>query len=151
MRVQVRAAYRRKGWGFTDPQQISQCAKEGYVEKLRAQEGEGCHMWGSLAVNKVAGNFHFAPGKSFQNGPVHVHDLVPFRGKTFDTSHTIKKLSFGHEYPGMRNPLDGTRVAKPTPADVLGGARPHNSGAYQYFLKVWLILINLAIHPLEVI
>ncbi len=49
----MRAAYRRKGWGFTDPQQISQCAKEGFVEKLRAQEGEGCHMWGSLAVNKV--------------------------------------------------------------------------------------------------
>lgn len=45
--------YRRKGWGFTDPQQIAQCAKEGFVEKLRAQEGEGCHMWGSLAVNKV--------------------------------------------------------------------------------------------------
>ncbi len=51
---QVRAAYRRKGWGFTDPQQIAQCAKEGFMEKLRAQEGEGCHMWGSLAVNKVS-------------------------------------------------------------------------------------------------
>lgn len=50
---QVRAAYRRKGWGFTDPQQIAQCAKEGFLEKLRAQEGEGCHLWGSLAVNKV--------------------------------------------------------------------------------------------------
>lgn len=51
--VQVRSAYRRRGWGFTDPQQISQCAKEGFVEKLKAQEGEGCHMWGTLAVNKV--------------------------------------------------------------------------------------------------
>ena len=51
--LQVRSAYRRRGWGFTDPQQISQCAKEGFVEKLKAQEGEGCHMWGTLAVNKV--------------------------------------------------------------------------------------------------
>ena len=134
---QVRAAYRRRGWGFTDPQQIAQCAKEGFVEKLLAQEGEGCHLWGTLAVNKVrvhscpeielaerhttcalsqllaatssfawlwwlsnglqmrnnsgskgcsaagwsqvAGNFHFAPGKSFQQGAVHVHDLVPFQ------------------------------------------------------------------------
>ena len=50
---QVRAAYRRKGWGFTDPQQIAQCAKEGFMEKLRAQEGEGCHIWGNLNVNKV--------------------------------------------------------------------------------------------------
>ena len=23
------------------------------MEKLKAQEGEGCHMWGTLAVNKV--------------------------------------------------------------------------------------------------
>ena len=28
--------------------------------------GEGCHMVGKLLVNKVAGNFHIAPGKSFQ-------------------------------------------------------------------------------------
>lgn len=52
--LQVRSAYRRRGWGFTDPQQISQCAKEGFVEKLKAQEGEGCHTWGTLAVNKAS-------------------------------------------------------------------------------------------------
>ena len=23
------------------------------MEKLKAQEGEGCHMWGTLAVNKA--------------------------------------------------------------------------------------------------
>ena len=39
--VQVRSAYRRRGWGFTDPQQIAQCAKEGFVEKLREQAGRG--------------------------------------------------------------------------------------------------------------
>ena len=125
----ARRCGRRTGgaaWGFTDPQLIGQCAKEGFVEKLLAQDGEGCHLWGTLAVNKVpaptcilhiepyfciqrvpaqfadrenaqeaaacmayvlsgcchaqvAGNFHFAPGKSFQQGAVHVHDLVPFQ------------------------------------------------------------------------
>ena len=30
------------------------------------QAGEGCHLYGKLLVNKVAGNFHIAPGKSFQ-------------------------------------------------------------------------------------
>lgn len=49
----MRAAYRRKGWAFTDPQQIDQCAKEGYITKLKEQEGEGCNMWGTLNVNKV--------------------------------------------------------------------------------------------------
>ena len=51
--MQVRSAYRRRGWGFTDPQQIAQCAKEGFVEKLREQAGEGCHLWGVLNVNKA--------------------------------------------------------------------------------------------------
>lgn len=51
---QVRSAYRTKGWAFTDPQQIEQCAKEGYVTKLRDQAGEGCHMWGEIKINKVA-------------------------------------------------------------------------------------------------
>ena len=79
---------------------------------------------------QVAGNFHFAPGKSFQQGSMHVHDLVPFRGLEFDTSHIIDKLSFGLEYPGMTNPLDKTRVSKQNTRNPAGRA-----GAYQYFLK----------------
>ena len=51
---QVRAAYRRKGWAFTDPQGIEQCAKEGFSKALQDQAGEGCHMWGVLSVNKVS-------------------------------------------------------------------------------------------------
>lgn len=128
---EVRAAYRRKGWGFTDPQQIAQCAKEGFMEKLRAQEGEGCHIWGNLDVNKVAGNMHFAPGKSFQQGAMHTHDLVPFGNLTFDLSHKIEKLSFGKEYPGMANPLDGVAVSKYNTRNPQG-----LTGTYQYFLKV---------------
>ena len=80
---------------------------------------------------QVAGNFHFAPGKSFQQGAVHVHDLVPFRDVVFDTSHIIDKLSFGVEYPGMANPLDKTRITKENVRNPAG-----LPGAYQYFLKV---------------
>lgn len=83
------------------------------------------------ASMQVAGNFHFAPGKSFQQGAVHVHDLVPFRDVLFDTSHIIDKLSFGVEYPGMTNPLDRTRVSKQNTRNPSG-----LPGAYQYFLKV---------------
>ena len=32
------------------------------MEKLKAQEGEGCHMWGTLAVNKVP----FLPASTLQ-------------------------------------------------------------------------------------
>ena len=40
-------------------------------------------------------------------------------------SHTINKLSFGHDYPGSKNPLDGLLM----PSDRF-------SMAYKYFLKV---------------
>ena len=33
-----------------------------------------------VSLHQVAGNFHFAPGKSFQQHHVHVHDLQPFSG-----------------------------------------------------------------------
>ena len=121
----VREAYRIKGWAFSDPDGIEQCQDEGFSEKLRAQSGEGCNIYGTLEVNKVAGNFHFAPGKSFQHGSMHVHDLMPFRTNKFDMSHSVAKLSFGADFPGVVNPLDGVR------RDMAGDA-----GMYQYFLKV---------------
>ncbi len=80
---------------------------------------------------QVAGNLHFAPGKSFQQGAMHVHDLVPFPDKNFDLSHTIKSLSFGQPYPGMHNPLDGNSVNQ-TVSPQSGGS----TGMWQYFLKV---------------
>jgi hypothetical protein len=122
---EVRESYRLKGWAFSDPEAIEQCAKEGFSENLRLQSDEGCAIYGYLDVNKVAGNFHFAPGKSFQHGNMHVHDLMPFHTKKFDMSHRISKVSFGADFPGVVNPLDGVE------RDMQGDA-----GAYQYFLKV---------------
>jgi hypothetical protein len=55
----------------------------------------------------VAGNFHFAPGKSFQSQHNHVHDLQPFKTGVFNVSHEIHRISFGKEFPGIINPLDG--------------------------------------------
>lgn len=128
---EVRSAYRKKGWAFTDPQGIAQCAEEGFSKALQEQAGEGCHMWGAISINKVAGNVHFAPGKSFQQGNMHVHDLVPFPDKNFDLSHTITKLTFGKGYPGQQNPLDGVFINQTTSA-----ASQAATGMWQYFLKV---------------
>lgn len=72
----VRERYRVRGWAFGNLDGIEQCKREGYSTKLREQMGEGCNIYGFLEVNKVAGNFHFAPGKSFQQGNMHVHDLM---------------------------------------------------------------------------
>jgi hypothetical protein len=38
---------------------------------------------------------------------MHVHDLQPFKNLKFNLSHTINRLSFGKDFPGIVNPLDG--------------------------------------------
>lgn len=85
----------------------------------------------SPQVNKVAGNFHFAPGRSYQQGSMHVHDIAPFGDAKMDFSHTVHKLSFGLNYPGMKNPLDNVKVKQAQLTSAEDG-----TGMYQYFLKV---------------
>eukprot|EP00898_Chlorokybus_atmophyticus_P008283 jgi/Chlat1/8456/Chrsp80S07865 len=122
---EVREAYRKKGWAFNTGEGIEQCIREGFITHIRAQAGEGCNVYGYLEVNKVAGNFHFAPGKSFSQANMHVHDLMPFQGMEFNVSHVINKLSFGADFPGVRNPLDGVVHSQM----AVGGM-------HQYFIKV---------------
>ncbi|XP_025920489.1 endoplasmic reticulum-Golgi intermediate compartment protein 3 isoform X3 [Apteryx rowi] len=172
----VREAYRRRGWAFKNPDTIEQCKREGFSQKMQEQKNEGCQVYGFLEVNKVAGNFHFAPGKSFQQSHVHVHDLqsfgldndimlpgqplslflrprsattlvlnlcfpvsegchlhncfwiylsLPCPGSKINMTHYIKHLSFGRDYPGIVNPLDGTDVTA-----------QQASMMFQYFVKV---------------
>ncbi|XP_021743536.1 endoplasmic reticulum-Golgi intermediate compartment protein 3-like [Chenopodium quinoa] len=122
---EVREAYRKKGWAVSNPDLIDQCKREGFLQKVKGEEGEGCNIYGFLEVNKVAGNFHFAPGKSFQQSGVHVHDLLAFQKDSFNISHKINRLTFGDYFPGVVNPLDGVTWTHNTP-----------NGMYQYFLKV---------------
>ena len=51
------------------------------------------------ASRQVAGNFHFAPGRSFQHAHMHVHDLMSFTVGNFNITHQINHLSFGEDYP----------------------------------------------------
>ena len=129
----VREAYRKKGWAFSNPDAITQCKNEGFSEMLDEVKDEGCQVYGYLMVQKVAGNFHLAPGKSFQNHHMHVHDLVLFKEGKFNLAHTIKKLSFGNEFPGVINPLDGVTKVPPAPTDP--NVKSQQS-MYQYFIKV---------------
>jgi hypothetical protein len=121
----VREAYRKKGWAMTNADLIDQCKREGFLQKIKDEDGEGCNIYGFLEVNKVAGNFHFAPGKSFQQANVHVHDLLAFQKDSFNISHKINRLTFGDYFPGVVNPLDRAQWIQESP-----------SGMYQYFLKV---------------
>lgn len=44
-------------------------------------------------MNKVIGNFHLSPGRSFQANAMHVHDLVPYLqdGNKHDFGHIINR------------------------------------------------------------
>jgi len=122
---EVREAYRKKGWAMTNADLIDQCHREGFIEKVKEEAGEGCNVYGQLEVNKVAGNFHFAPGKSFQQSAMHLLDLMGFVTDSFNVSHTINELSFGAHFPGAVNPLDGVKSIQNS-----------EHGMYQYFIKV---------------
>jgi hypothetical protein len=61
-----------------------QCKREGFIRKIKDAEGEGCNVHGSLEVNKVAGKFDFALGKSFQQSNVHGHDLLGFQQGSYN-------------------------------------------------------------------
>jgi endoplasmic reticulum-Golgi intermediate compartment protein 3 len=126
---EVREAYAQASWAFGRGEGVEQCMREHYAERLDEQRHEGCRIEGGLRVNKVIGNFHLAPGRSFSNGNMHVHDLKNYwdtgsEGLTHDFTHTIHHLRFGPQLPAQimkklgtksvpftnhhLNPLDGT-------------------------------------------
>ncbi|CAI5954467.1 unnamed protein product [Closterium sp. NIES-65] len=122
---EVREAYNKRGWAFNNADAIEQCKREDLIDKIQAQVGEGCNMYGVLEVNKVAGNFHFAPAKVFYTAGISIFDLVMFHDTVFNISHTVNSLSFGAKFPGAVNPLDTTQWVQ-----------EGESGMYQYFVKV---------------
>ena len=50
----MREAYRKKGWAFKSHENIEQCKREGYGEKMKSQQNEGCMVYGFIEVNKVS-------------------------------------------------------------------------------------------------
>ncbi|KOS19244.1 Uncharacterized protein ESCO_000915 [Escovopsis weberi] len=134
--AEVRDAYALASWAFGRGENVEQCEREHYAERLDEQREEGCRINGLLQVNKVVGNFHIAPGRSFSNGNMHVHDLknyrdVPAGVKRHDFTHLIHSLRFGPQLPesvtknlGKKplpwtnhhlNPLDNTRQTAADP------------------------------------
>lgn len=138
---EVRDAYSNVNWGFSQAQRVKQCEDEGYSEKLEAQRREGCRVEGIIRVNKVVGNFHVAPGRSFTRGHMHAHDLNSYFGTSDDAKHTmeheIHHLRFGPQLPDElsqrwkwtnhhhTNPLDSTKQNTDDPNYM-----------FQYFVKI---------------
>lgn len=120
---EVREAYRKKGWSFSVRENIVQCTKEGFVGTVDSQEGEGCRIYGHIAVPRVAGNFHFSPGTGFKHASV--ADLFGFTLTKWNVSHIINDLSFGDKFPSATYPLNGVQKFL-----------QEGTGMYQYYAKV---------------
>lgn len=99
----VRKGYALKEWTIENYDHIEQCRREGYSELLQFKTHEGCIIYGDVSVNKVQGNFHFAPGTSMQSGNMHVHDIrsIGSHLSEMDFSHSINQLTFGDIYKGF--------------------------------------------------
>ncbi|CAE6400736.1 unnamed protein product [Rhizoctonia solani] len=92
----VRQAYLTKGWSFDDPNMIEQCVAEHWTTYIHEQNTEGCRLSGRVRINKVTGNFHFSPGRSFLSQRGHAYDLVPYLkdGNHHDFGHYIHEFHF---------------------------------------------------------
>lgn len=103
-------------------EEIDQCIDEV------SRANPGCNIHGSILVQKVAGNFHFAPGRSFsqehETHVHHIHEFNPMLVSRFNTSHIIHSLSFGERIPFVEYPLDSH-------AQYTNGMAIH-----KYFIKV---------------
>lgn len=118
----VRDLYRKRGWNFL-PDRISQCADEGFARNLRAQQKEGCNIYGSVAVPKVAGNLHFVPHEAAARWEPSFDNVVS--GQFFNVSHTINSFYVGEAKPGGGDPLENTRQIYDA-----------DTGMHQYFVKL---------------
>lgn len=96
---------------------------EDMVKNVRQAlaNGEGCRVYGTLDVQRVAGNFHI----SVHGLNIFVAQMIFEGANHVNVSHIIHDLSFGPKYPGIHNPLDGT-------SRILRGA----SGTFKYYIKI---------------
>lgn len=125
----VKRAYGRKGWHLSDTDTVQQCKK---TSKIQEDDGEGCNVHGIVALDTGGGNFHLAPGRSFEGAPntdgvSNIFELLMKTYEQWNVSHTVHKLRFGDVYPGRINQLDGQKRS-------IGDSY----GMYQYYFKVRL-------------
>uniref|UniRef100_A0A1B0C8U8 Endoplasmic reticulum-Golgi intermediate compartment protein 3 n=1 Tax=Lutzomyia longipalpis TaxID=7200 RepID=A0A1B0C8U8_LUTLO len=120
-------AYRAKRWNPV-PEDFVQCQNEKMSSRTHSDNAlkEGCQIYGTMEVNRMGGSFHIAPGQSFSINHVHIHDVQPYTSSSFNTSHTIKHLSFGERI----------NFANTHPLDELHVAADEGAMMFQYYIKI---------------
>ncbi|XP_043914840.1 endoplasmic reticulum-Golgi intermediate compartment protein 2-like isoform X1 [Protopterus annectens] len=105
--------------------------KKPESEVLAVGSHNACRIYGSLKINKVAGNFHITLGRSIALRSAHAHLSYTLSEEEYNFTHRIDHVSFGKYVPGLINPLDGTeKLTK------------KNLHMYQYFVVVVPTKVN---------
>lgn len=135
----VRVAYAAAEWAFYDGENIEQCEREGYVQRMkqRIADSEGCRVAGQANINRIAGNLHFAPGVQLTKLGVHTHDLslwLKYPDK-FSVDHEIRHFSFDRP-PREQVPASLATEALLHPLDGLKFAQGRKHHVALYFLQV---------------
>ena len=68
---------------------------------------DACRIFGSLILNKVAGNFHITAGHSLALPRGHIHISAFMSESDYNFTHRINRFSFGDPSPGIVHPLEG--------------------------------------------
>jgi hypothetical protein len=91
-----------------------------------------------IEVNKVQGNFHFAPGHGFQHSNLHIHDVQAFAGHFQDLrfGHVVHDLRFGDWYEGFVSPLSGVERGLGNGGSSYQQQQQQQPTNFQYFIKV---------------
>ena len=132
----IKVAYHKKGWGITNIGEFEQCKREGIdgtKEKEAMERGEGCNIAGYMQIKRSQGNFHIAPGYSFSGQHGSLHDFGAFQSGSFDTSHFIHHLSFGHELKDKT--INSKYISYPLD-DTEHKSSFDGSSIFQYYAKI---------------
>jgi len=127
---EVKAAYRERKWGLPDVKTIEQCTRDARRKAASVEEGEGCNIFGTMKVARVTSSFNIAPASKATASRIGAlllqpPKLAPREVGHFNVTHQIRRLSFGHDFPGQTNPLDQSWTHSPSGAAIS-----------RYFLKV---------------
>jgi hypothetical protein len=141
----VREAYTRRGWSFGNPGGIDQCVEEHWSDHIQEQSSEGCNVAGLVRVNKVIGNIHLSPGRSFQTAQSRIYELVPYLkndGNRHDFSHTVHHMYFTADDEADESKAQVSREMRErlgiyqNPLDGNTGRTSKAQYMFHYFLKV---------------
>ena len=92
--AELTEAYASHGWSLENMDKHEQCNRDDNTVESKARVGEGCRLFGSMKVNRVAGNFHVALGKTFSRDGRVMHQFGPGDQFRYNASHIIHRCFY---------------------------------------------------------